>query len=199
MLAVAMLRSIQRFRKFVLAGILFCTLLFWYFYHPGPSVVFVGDSYTGRWKLPNNYDNQGIDGQTTLLMLNRWSRDVILQNPKTVVLLAGANDIGLQIPLEYTEANISRMERRARLRGIHVVLCTIPPTRSKPYLHERIDILNKWIVEKAHSSGDGLADYHSALIGPDHLLRKEFAVADGVHLTPSGYAAIEPVIAAQLR
>jgi lysophospholipase L1-like esterase len=148
--------------------------------------------------LPASYENLGISGQTSQQVLNRWERDVLWHNPKTVVLLIGTNDLALPIPLERTEQNISQMERSARWRGIRVVLCTIPPTRSKPELNARINLLNQWLVEKAHNSGDDLADYHSVLVGPDQLLRPEFAVPDGVHLTPAAYSAINPVIDSKL-
>src|SRR5260370_5920342 len=61
-------------------------------------VVFLGDSITEYWKLPNYfpgkpYINRGVDGQTTPEMLVRFRQDVIHLHPKVVVILAGNNDI----------------------------------------------------------------------------------------------------------
>src|SRR5580704_17427485 len=61
-------------------------------------VVFLGDSITDYWKLPDYfpgkpYINRGIDGQTTPEMLVRFRQDVIDLHPKVLVVLAGTNDI----------------------------------------------------------------------------------------------------------
>src|SRR5580700_126764 len=61
-------------------------------------VVFLGDSITDYWKLPDYfpgkpYINRGIDGQTTPEMLVRFRQDVIALHPKVLVVLAGTNDI----------------------------------------------------------------------------------------------------------
>src|SRR5580692_10536483 len=50
-------------------------------------VVFLGDSITDYWKLPDYfpgkpYINRGIDGQTTPEMLVRFRQDVIALHPK---------------------------------------------------------------------------------------------------------------------
>ena len=65
-----------------------------------PDAVFMGDSITEGWSvfLPdffsnNNFINRGIGGQTTSQMLIRFRQDVINLKPKSVVILAGINDI----------------------------------------------------------------------------------------------------------
>ena len=57
-------------------------------------VVFLGDSITDYWKLPDYfpgkpYINRGIDGQTTPEMLVRFRQDVIHLHPKVVVISSG--------------------------------------------------------------------------------------------------------------
>jgi hypothetical protein len=54
-------------------------------------VVFLGDSITDYWKLPDYfpdkpYLNRGIDGQTTPEMLVRFRQDVIDLHPKVLVV-----------------------------------------------------------------------------------------------------------------
>src|SRR3954453_22556824 len=64
-------------------------------------VVFMGDSITDSWQQPRfggffpgkpNVD-RGISGQTTPQKVVRFRCEIIKQNPKAVVILAGTNDI----------------------------------------------------------------------------------------------------------
>mgnify|MGYP002830102043 CR=1 FL=1 len=63
-------------------------------------VVFMGNSITEGWSnfdpdffIRNPYVNRGISGQTTPQMLIRFKPDVVNLKPKSVVILAGINDI----------------------------------------------------------------------------------------------------------
>src|SRR5260370_37424404 len=61
-------------------------------------VVFLGDSITEYWKLPNYFPgkphiNRVVDGQTTPWLRVRFRQDVIHLHPKVVVILAGSNGI----------------------------------------------------------------------------------------------------------
>ena len=63
-------------------------------------VVFMGNSITEGWSnfnkdffIENPFINRGISGQTTPQMLVRFRPDVVNLKPKTVVILAGINDI----------------------------------------------------------------------------------------------------------
>ena len=65
-----------------------------------PDAVFMGNSITDFWVkndsaffADNNFVGRGISGQTTSEMLVRFRKDVIALSPKTVVILAGINDI----------------------------------------------------------------------------------------------------------
>ena len=63
-------------------------------------VVFMGNSITEGWSnfdpdffINNPFINRGISGQTTPQMLIRFKPDVVKLKPKSVVILAGINDI----------------------------------------------------------------------------------------------------------
>jgi len=105
-------------------------------------VVFVGDSITDYWKLPDYfpgkpYINRGIDGQTTPEMLVRFRQDVIALHPKVVVVLAGTNDIagvtGRTLN-EDIEANYASMSELARAHGIRMVFASVLPVHN--YTHD---------------------------------------------------------------
>src|SRR6202161_2562462 len=105
-------------------------------------VVFLGDSITDYWKLPDYfpgkpYINRGIDGQTTPEMLVRFRQDVIDLHPKVVVMLAGTNDMagvtGRTLN-EGVEANYASMAELAHAHGIGIVFASVLPVHN--YTHD---------------------------------------------------------------
>src|SRR5271168_3871946 len=166
-------------------------------------VVFLGDSITDYWKLPNYfpgkpYINRGIDGQSTPEMLVRFRQDVIDVHPKVLVVLAGTNDIaGVtgRTRNEDIEANYASMAELARAHHIRVVFASVLPVHN--YTHEaeesfalrpreRILGLNKWLKEYCDKNGFMYLDYFSALVDERGMLKRELA-DDGVHPTDAGY------------
>ena len=166
-------------------------------------VVFVGDSITDYWKLPDYfpgkpYINRGIDGQTTPEMLVRFRQDVIALHPKVVVVLAGTNDIagvtGRTLN-EDIEANYASMSELARAHGIRMVFASVLPVHN--YTHDaeesfalrprdRILALNQWLKDYCAKNGLVYLDYFSALVDERGMLKRALA-DDGVHPTAAGY------------
>ena len=171
---------------------------------PGESrVVFVGDSITDYWKLPNYfpgkpYINRGIDGQTTPEMLVRFRQDVINLHPKVVVVLAGTNDIaGVTGPTsnEDIEANYASMAELARAHQIRMVFASILPVHNYTSDAEesfalrpraRILALNTWLKDYCAQNGLVYLDYFSALVDERGMLKRVLA-DDGLHPTDAGY------------
>ena len=65
-----------------------------------PLVVFMGDSITDFWVnirpgffTSHNYVGRGISGQTVEHMLARFQQDVVDLHPRSVVIMAGVNNI----------------------------------------------------------------------------------------------------------
>ena len=166
-------------------------------------VVFIGDSITDYWKLPDYfpgkpYINRGIDGQTTPEMLLRFRQDVIELHPKVLVVLAGTNDIaGVtgRTSNEDIEANYASMADLARAHHIRVVFASVLPVHN--YTHDaeesfalrprdRILALNKWLKDYCAKNGFVYLDYFSALVDERGLLKRSLA-DDGLHPTDAGY------------
>jgi lysophospholipase L1-like esterase len=166
-------------------------------------VVFLGDSITDYWKLPNYfpgkaYINRGIDGQTTAEMLVRFRQDVIDLHPKVLVVLAGTNDIAGVIGRtrnEDIESNYASMAELARAHHIRVVFASVLPVHNytreaeegfalRP--RERILGLNRWLREYCNKNGLVYLDYFSALVDERGMLKRELA-DDGLHPTDAGY------------
>jgi len=166
-------------------------------------VVFLGDSITEYWKLPNYfpgkpYINRGVDGQTTPEMLVRFRQDVIHLHPKVVVILAGTNDIaGVTGPTfnEDIEANYASMAELARAHRIRMVFASVLPVHN--YTHDaeesfalrpraRILALNKWLKDYCAKNRLVYLDYFSALVDERGMLQRALA-DDGLHPTDAGY------------
>jgi len=173
------------------------------------QVVFLGDSITDYWKLPDyfprkSYINRGIDGQTTPEMLVRFRQDVIALHPKVLVVLAGTNDIaGVtgRTSNEDIEANYASMAELARAHRIRMVFASILPVHN--YTHDaeesfalrprdRILALNKWLKDYCAKNGFVYLDYFGALADERGMLKRTLA-DDGLHPTDAGYKIMAPL------
>jgi lysophospholipase L1-like esterase len=179
-------------------------------------VVFLGDSITDSWDDPGNggffpgkpYINRGISSQTTPQMLVRFRRDVILLQPKVVVILAGTNDIaGVTGPttLDAIEDNLASMAELAHVHGIRVILASLLPTNDfakdkdgKPIIYsknrppDQIRALNERIKKYAVGNGHVYLDYYSAMVDEQGSLRRDLT-DDGIHANEKGYAVMAPL------
>ncbi len=177
-------------------------------------VVFLGDSITDGWKLPQYfpakpYVNRGISGQTTAQMVVRMYPDVIDLEPAALVVLAGTNDIarnnGMQT-LKQIADNFQAMTELAQLHGIKVILCAVLPVsdyvEKRPQMARRppADILrlNTWLKEYAAKKGAVYVDYFAATADEKGLL-KDGTSGDGLHPNAKGYEAMAPLVEAAIR
>jgi acyl-CoA thioesterase I len=166
-------------------------------------VVFLGDSITDYWKLPDYfpgkpYFNRGIDGQTSPEMLVRFRQDVIDLHPKVLVVLAGTNDIaGVtgRTSNEDIEANYASMAELAGAHRIRMVFASVLPVHNytqdaeesfalRP--RDRILALNKWLKDYCARNRYVYLDYFSALVDERGMLKRALA-DDGLHPTDAGY------------
>jgi len=172
-------------------------------------VVFLGDSITDYWKLPDYFPgkphiNRGIDGQTTPEMLVRFRQDVIGVHPKVLVVLAGTNDIaGVtgRTSNEDIEANYASMADLARAHAIRVVFASVLPVHNYTHdaeesfalrPHARILALNKWLKEYCAKNRFVYLDYFSAMVDERGMLKRALA-DDGLHPNDAGYKIMAPL------
>ena len=179
----------------------------------GAEAVFMGNSITEGWArmrpgffADNGYIGRGISGQTSAEMLARFRPDVIELTPKTVVILAGTNDIARNngpIELENVMDNIASMCELARFHNIRVLLCSVLPATAFPWREgiepaDSIIRLNAMIEAYARDNGIEYVDYHSRMKDDRNGLPPEYS-KDGVHPNPEGYRVMEGMIAPYLK
>jgi lysophospholipase L1-like esterase len=174
-----------------------------------PRVVFFGDSITDFWRLneyfpDRDFVNRGISGQITGEMLGRMKADVIDVHPEAMVILAGTNDLGRNIPLTVIENNYLMMVDLASLYKIKVIFASVLPvsdyhkndnpanerTRDRPPLF--INALNEWIGKLCAQRGLTYLDYYTALVDPSGHLKEDLS-DDGLHPNSKGYRIMAPI------
>lgn len=178
----------------------------------GDRVVFMGDSITENWLtyqpdfFKNKfYINRGIGGQTTPQMLIRFKSDVVDLKPKTVIILAGINDIAENTgpsTIKGIRNNIKGMLNIARENNIQVILCSVLPANTFPW---RLDIdpthkvtaLNKQLLELTKQQQIIFADYYTPMANAAMGLKNELTY-DGVHPNKMGYEVMVPIIESYL-
>ena len=103
---------------------------------PGTAIVCFGDSLTRGEGASEGHEypgllaaalgrdviNAGANGDTTRDALERLEQDVLLRNPRLVIVELGGNDFLRQVPRAETFTNLEAIVRRIQERGAMVVL-----------------------------------------------------------------------------
>ena len=183
---------------------------------PDPNrVVFMGNSITEEWGrldkdffLNNPFVNRGIGGQTTPQMLIRFKPDVINLNPKSIVIMAGINDIAGNtgpITIENTAENIVSMAEIAVASNISDYICSTMPAIDFPWspgLEPGPKVIRLNSVLKSYCAKKGIpyVDYYSVMADSNGGLKvPEFTSADDlVHPNLAGYKVMEKIILSSL-
>lgn len=179
-------------------------------------VVFMGNSITQQWSVFNKdffsnnpFVNRGIGGQTSPQMLVRFKPDVVNLNPKSVVIMAGTNDIARNtgpIAIKNTAENIISMAEIAIANGITVYICSTLPAidflwspglKPAAKVIELNNILKKYCIDK----GITYVDYYSSMVDSEGGLKvPEYTASnDLVHPNLAGYKVMEKIILSHLK
>ena len=174
-------------------------------------IVFMGNSITEGWSnfdknffINNPFVNRGISGQTTPQMLIRFRPDVVNLKPKSVVILAGINDIAGNtgpISLENTAENIISMAEIAIANNIKVYICSTLPAIDFPWSPglnpgPKVIKLNSLLKDYSDKNNITYVDYFSAMADERGGLKvPEYTSADDlVHPNLAGYKVMEKII-----
>ncbi|WP_461615151.1 GDSL-type esterase/lipase family protein [Clostridium sp. Marseille-QA1073] len=105
------------------------------------SIVCIGDSLTYGYGVSTksswvellrnglgnvNVINAGVNGDTTIGMVNRFTEDVVYNNPDTVIILGGTNDFLTNRSVENALKNINIMVKEAIENNIVPIVLSPP-------------------------------------------------------------------------
>jgi acyl-CoA thioesterase-1 len=135
--------------------------------------------------------NAGRSGDTTAMALARLERDVLVKQPRIVIVLLGGNDALQFLPKEETERNLREIVHRIRKSGAEVLLVGI----RGGILHDKFEGLFEKIAEE--EGARYVPNIMEGIFGHPTLL------SDPIHPNAKGYAMmadrIEPVLKDMLR
>jgi lysophospholipase L1-like esterase len=171
------------------------------------SIVFLGDSITQGWgdvgsSFPGvKTSNRGISGDTTRGVLIRLQEDVLVLNPRGVVLLIGTNDLEEKAEPEVIAGNVKLIIAALRQHNpaTPVILCEVmPSSASKSRPADKIKKLNALYLEAvADEPQVTVLDTWSLFANP-HGDAKEDEMPDLLHPDILGYAkwaaALRPIL-----
>ncbi|WP_229206880.1 GDSL-type esterase/lipase family protein [Dyadobacter crusticola] len=169
-----------------------------------PETIFYGSSSFTLWDtLYSDFEdlkpvNLGFGGST--LAACSWFFDRImaqLGHAKTMLIYAGDNDLGdgrnaMEVCIFYREL-IAQI--RSRFGAIPCYYISIKPSIQRWELLAEIKATNQLIREETEKDQfQHFVDIFPAMLGTDGRPVKSFFEADGLHLSPAGYAVWEKEI-----
>ena len=179
-------------------------------------VVFIGNSITESWRIfdekffiDNSFVNRGIGGQTSPQMLLRFRSDVVNLKPKSVVIMAGTNDIAKNtgpISIKNTAENIISMAEIALTNNINVYICSTLPAIDflwSPKMEPAPKIIKLNSILKKYCNDNNIiyVDYYSSMVDKNGGLKvpEYTAENDLVHPNLAGYKVMEKIILNSLK
>ena len=139
--------------------------------------------------------NSGIGGQRTDQILARFEKELDASRPDVVIILAGVNDLYQGRPEENVAANLFKMYRIARQRGLRVVACTILPyDAADEAVRQRMAEVNYWIRSYSREQGLIFCDTFAAVNDPNNPFHLISSI-DKMHPDTEGYRRIGEAIA----
>lgn len=170
------------------------------------KLVAIGDSITEGYPYSNQESwvehlaqevkcqvlNQGICGDFTSGMRERFQRDVLAYAPSHVIILGGANDAYEKIHLESVSANFKAMEESCRRNGIIPILGLPTPSllaEEEQFLME----YRNWMKCYADEKDIMVVDFYSPFLDRIRAGQGAQLFVDEVHPSIEGYALMGEV------
>ena len=137
--------------------------------------------------LEVNVLNKGVCGDLTIDMLERFSKDVVDEEPDYVIILGGTNDIGWGLEPAKITHNLTTMYDYAQNEGIVAVACSLPSILGFDGLIPPRLSLNRMIQMEADKRRLTFVDFFTATADSLTNRLSEDYSADGLHLNTKGY------------
>ena len=170
----------------------------------GNSIIEFWPNYTNFFSINELYINKGISSQTTIQMLKRFQTDVINQNPYSVIILAGINDIAQNTgPITVNEIaeNIIKMSELATEKNINVIICSLLPANKFMWNLSinptyKVIYLNSLLKKYCKENNIVFVDYYSEMTdwGGGLKTPQYTSKYDLVHPNKKGYEKMEEIL-----
>ena len=170
------------------------------------GVVFVGSSSIRLWDLGKYFPgldaiNRGFGGTQIADSVEHVDLLVIRHKPRTIIFYAGDNDLAAgKSPQQVADAFKTFAARiRAALPETRLAFIAIKPSIQRWALIAQVRTANA-LVREYRDADDrlGFIDVDGPMLGWDAKPRKDLFAADGLHLSPKGYALwtalVEPFV-----
>ncbi|GGK62283.1 SGNH/GDSL hydrolase family protein [Rufibacter glacialis] len=176
---------------------------------PAPGgIVFTGSSSVRGWRtLKQDFPdkpvlNRGFGGSRINDATYHFDRIVKKYQPKQVLLYSGDNDIasGKNAEMTFEEFKLFAKKMKEELPKAEFVYLSIKPSPARWKMYPEMEEANKKIKRYAfwHRKVK-YVDVSNPMLGPDGKPKPELYVADGIHMTPTGYELwkkiVEPYLA----
>lgn len=132
--------------------------------------------------------NRGINGSTAEDLVNRFDNDVISQNPSHVLILVGANDASINLPLQTYSEYLSAMFDTAQAHGISTIIALPVPSLDK-WLEYTLEKYRYWLGNFAADKNIPMVDFSTGMTLAEGKINPECFV-DEVHPSKAGYRAM---------
>lgn len=166
------------------------------------NCAFMGDSITQFWASSgngghpeffssNNFLGKGISGQKTWEMLARFDKDIIKNNPRAVIILAGTNNIGWYpdtCDVNVIKRHVAFMCEMADAAGIKPIVCSILPRKK---YNDKVITSNALLRDYAAVKGFAYVDYYKDMSVDDVIISSYFP--DGLHPNSDGFYVMEGI------
>jgi len=136
--------------------------------------------------------NQGMDGDSTFEMLNRFTSSVETENPDLVLIWGGINDLSSRHPPEDVFPNLVDLIERTKAINAVPILLNVAPVAGT-HFNETVLGLNKLTEKYCNEHDVNYVDVFSLLVDDEGKLAEEFS-NDGVHLSVKAYQKLIPVL-----
>ena len=136
--------------------------------------------------------NQGMDGDSTFGMLNRFTGSVETENPDLVLIWGGINDLTSRHPPEDVFPNLVDLIERTKAINAVPILLNVAPVAGT-HINETLFGLNKLTEKYCNEHDVKYVDVFSLLVDDEGKLAEEFS-NDGVHLSVKAYQKLIPVL-----
>lgn len=176
------------------------------------NFIFIGDSLTFGYGISKNKSwiesfknsndakdsniiNKGINGNTTTDMLNRFTEDVTILNPKKIFIMGGTNDLLSNRPINMIIDNIELMIKESLTKTKYVIIGIPPkiikedayklfmPSLTYDYCEKYLPVLREKLIELCKKYKIIYVDFYSLTL----TTNSEEIFIDGIHFNEKGH------------